>query len=323
MIEPRLATEPISPPRLLFSRGCRGGIVRSIQERLTAGGYYAGVIDGIYGGGTERGVSEFQRRSRLPVTSDMDDITWKALMSINLPTVFERVLQLTAAFENHGFGVVRGNWDGAWLTWGIMGFTLRSGEIGRILLGLEMLDPNLLGSAFGAGSAILRHILRASPAGQEQWANVITDGATVREPWRSGFERLGNQPVVQALQLDVARSSYFLSAVRTAAVFRLRTERGLALAFDIHVQNGGIDAAARELILSRRAANDPADEPSHRVIIANAVADSAKPEFRDDVRARKRAIAIGEGTVHHERIVTAHWGLAEYPAPEIAVSRLA
>ena len=31
--------QPISPPRLLFGRGCRGGIVRSIQERLTAGGY--------------------------------------------------------------------------------------------------------------------------------------------------------------------------------------------------------------------------------------------------------------------------------------------
>ena len=127
-------------PRLLFSRGCRGGIVQSMQERLVIRDCYAGAVDGIYGAGTARGVSEFQRLSRRPITGDVDDVTWKALMSIHVPTVFERVLQLTSALENHGFGVIRGNWDGAWLTWGILGFTLKSGEIARILLEAEAAD---------------------------------------------------------------------------------------------------------------------------------------------------------------------------------------
>ena len=76
---------PISSPRLLFGRGCRGGIVRSIQERLRAGGYSTGIIDGIYGGGTERGVPECQRRTRLPTTGSIDDTTWSALMSETIP----------------------------------------------------------------------------------------------------------------------------------------------------------------------------------------------------------------------------------------------
>ena len=235
---------PISSPRLLFGRGCRGRIVRSIQERLRAGGYYTGIIDGIYGGGTERGVSECQRRTRLPTTGSIDDTTWRALMSKTIPTVFERALQLTAAFEGHGFGAVEGNWDGAWLTWGIVGFTLKDGEIAKILLGVEKTDSNLLGDAFGEQTARLRAVLRAGPATQETWANSISEGANVKEPWRSGFERLGNQMVVQTLQLERARSAYFVPALRTAAAFHLTSERGLALAFDIHVQDGGIDSAA-------------------------------------------------------------------------------
>ena len=81
---------PIPSPRLLFGRGCRGGIVRSIRERLRAGGYSTGIIDGIYGGGTERGVPECQRRTRLPTTGSIDDTTWSALMSETIPTVFGR-----------------------------------------------------------------------------------------------------------------------------------------------------------------------------------------------------------------------------------------
>jgi len=299
--------QPISPPRLLFGRGCRGGIVRSIQERLAAGGYYTGIIDGVYGGGTERGVSECQRRIRLPATGSVDDTTWRALMSEAIPTVFERALQLTAAFEGHGFGAVEGNWDGAWLTWGIVGFTLRDGEIAKILLGVEKTDPNLLGDAFGKQTARLLEVLRAGPATQETWANSISEGTSVKDPWRSGFERLGNQMVVQTRQLERARSAYFVPALRTAAAFHLTSERGLALAFDIHVQNGGIDSAARAAIL----AQPTDDEPARRVIIASAVADAAKPQFRDDVRARKLTIATGEGAVHGETFKIACWGLAE------------
>src|SRR5213593_897061 len=142
------ARETIPPERLLFARGCRGGIVRSIQQRLQTARAYGGVNDGIYGARTESGVSEFQRRNGLAVTGNVDGRTWSVLMERSIPSVFERALLLTAAFEGHGYGTVRGNWDGAWLTWGIVGFTWKHGEIGRILLTAAKLDPNLLASAF-------------------------------------------------------------------------------------------------------------------------------------------------------------------------------
>lgn len=50
-----------------------------------------------------------------------------------------------------------------------------------------------------------------------------------------------------------------------------------------------------------------------RILIANAVADHAKPEFREDVRSRKLTIATSTGQVHGERFDLTSWGLGEYP----------
>ena len=126
-----------------------------------------------------------------------------------------------------------------------------------ILLAVERMNPNQLTSAFGKASARLLEILHAGRAGQEQWANSITEGASIREPWRSGFGRLGSESIVEEQQRERARSAYFVPAVRTADAFHLKTERGLALAFDIHVQNGGISGASR----TAKSPNEPRTNP--------------------------------------------------------------
>jgi len=111
--------------------------------------------------------------------------------------------------------------------------------------------------------------------------------------------------------LERARLDYFDPAVATAGKFGLDSELGTALAFDIHVQNGGVKKATAADILQAPA---PATEMELRVIIADAVADSARPEFREDVRSRKRAIAEESGVVHGELFTVSHWGLSELPA---------
>jgi hypothetical protein len=56
-----------------------------------------------------------------------------------------------------------------------------------------------------------------------------------------------------------------------------------------------------------------------RRIVANAVADCAKPRWREDVRARKLAIATGQGVVHGHKYMLQNMGLdPQYPAPELA-----
>ena len=55
-----------------------------------------------------------------------------------------------------------------------------------------------------------------------------------------------------------------------------------------------------------------ASERQARIDVANAVADDARPTFRDDVRARKLTIASGVGRVHGEFFGLAKWGVDEY-----------
>jgi hypothetical protein len=78
-------------------------------------------------------VQSFQTQQSLPLTGSIDDVTWTKVMNRPIPSVYERSLQLTSTFEGHGFSKVQGNWDNAWLTWGIIGFTLKHGEVGAIL----------------------------------------------------------------------------------------------------------------------------------------------------------------------------------------------
>jgi hypothetical protein len=50
------------------------------------------------------------------------------------------------------------------------------------------------------------------------------------------------------------------------------------------------------------------------MLVADSVADQSSATYREDVRARKRAIASGEGDVHGEHLRFVDWGLGEYPA---------
>ena len=102
--------------------------------------------------------------------------------------------------------------------------------------------------------------------------------------------------------------------MRTAAKFGLKSERGLALCFDIAVQNGGISQAEERRIRRLFAETPPSSELDRRVVIADVVAEDSKPRFIEDVRLRKRAIAVGEGTVHGARYATRDWGIDEFDA---------
>jgi hypothetical protein len=125
---------------------------------------------------------------------------------------------------------------------------------------------------------------------------------------------LGQFSQVQQIQRQAARDHYFTPALDTARKFTLASELGLALCFDIHVQNGGIGTDAQSDIDEALAATKFASELATRVIIANAVANNAQSEFRNDVRRRKLTLATGQGMVHGANYVLENWGLTELPA---------
>lgn len=286
--------------RTLYGSGAHGGVVESLQRRLSSVGCDTKGVDGSYGANTMLAVQKFQSANSLPVTGIVDDVTWAKLMpQVPIPAVDVRSLELTAAFEGHGYTLAQGNWDGAWLTWGIIGFTMKHGEVQKIILQVAAQTPQLLTTAFGDCAGKLLEVMRDSSRNQEQWAISISIGSRIAEPWLSGFRLLGQLAPVQEIQRRMARNDYFVPAQRTAAGFKLKSELGLALCFDIHVQDGGVGDDAQSDIADAVAAKPPANERAMREIIANAVADNANSTFSADVRARKLTIADGQGTVRY------------------------
>ena len=167
--------------------------------------------------------------------------------------MLERCLQLTSDFEGHGYGKVVGNFDGAWLTWGIIGFTLRNGEIQKILAKVRSEHPSLLRDVLGPLEGVLLRVLAGGTDTQEGWANDISVGSNhyrVLPEWEEAFANLGICPEVRRIQLERVEK-YWQLALRTAAKFGLKSERGLALCFDIAVQNGGISQAEERRIRRR------------------------------------------------------------------------
>ncbi len=301
--------------RILYGQGAHGGVVESIQRRLTALGFDTKGFDGFYGRNTNSAVQGFQTAKSLAVTGAVDEATWQALMAVPVPAVEVRSLELTAAFEGHGYTLAQGNWDGAWLTWGIIGFTMKHGEVQKIVLEVQATAPDLLGKAFGDSAPRLLDVMRDSSRNQEAWAISISSGSRVVEPWVTGFRLLGQLPPVQEIQRRIARADYYVPAQSTAQQWGLKSELGLALCFDIHVQNGGIKPQAASAINAAIGANRPNDERVLRAIIATAVADASATQFHEDVLSRKLTIAQGQGTVHGASYVLENWGLADFPAP--------
>jgi hypothetical protein len=300
---------------LVLAQGAHGALVRRLQQRLVDSGYDAGGVDSRYGPRTTTAVRTAQTRRGLTATGSADPATWTAITGEPVPPLLDRALQLTAAFEGHGFGLARGNFDGAGITWGIIGFTLRHGEVGRIILEAQQQDPALVRSAFGADTDELLRVLALPLPDQLAWADQMSIGtsrAGLAEPWQTHFAAFGDQQAVQAIQLRHVAQNYFQPATATAARYGLKTELGLALCFDIHVQDGGVNPRAAAAIA---AGIDPAaSEPDRRLLVAKSVAAQARPEYRRDVEARKTTIATGSGSVHGVPYALASWGLDESPA---------
>jgi hypothetical protein len=303
--------------RTILGKGVFGEIVTQVQQTLTAAGYSTQGVDGQYGGNTAQAVAAFQTAQGVGSTGTVDDGTWTALMNAALPAVAERSLQLTASIEGQGFTLAVGNFDGALLTWGIIGFTMKYGEVQKIILEVNAQNPQSVTNAFQDQAPAILAIMQDTPANQLQWANQNTvKGGGLAEPLKSMFAAFGSDPVVQAVQLAHVQSEYTLPAIQTAKSYGLESELGLALCFDCHVQNGGITAAAAAKI---GAQNQPGTAEGDLLkIIATAVAGSANPKWQADVLSRKMMIATGAGLVHGTQYVLDNWGLGlAYAAQEL------
>jgi peptidoglycan hydrolase-like protein with peptidoglycan-binding domain len=304
--------------RTWFAKGLRGMIARRIQLDLLRQGYFVPpaerFADGDYGGNTAVSLARLQGARALPTTGEVDTATWQQLTTDPLPTLFERCLSITAEFEGHGFGLLQGNFDGAGLTWGVIGFTLANGEIQKLLAQAEAALPGTLDRVLGPLAATWRAKTRLPIQDQLAWADSISfgpDKAAVARDWKLAFARLGEEPVVKRLQMNRAYEAYFVPAATTARRLALASELGVALAFDCHVQNG---ASRVQTVAALRPLAGRISEPEMRLRLANGVADRSAPRWQEDVRGRKLTLALGDSLFRGRRYVLANWGLTEAAA---------
>lgn len=292
--------------RTLFARGAKGELISELQRKL-------GMTNatGNYFDQTVAAVKARQEKLGHDATGVVDFEFWPAVMEQPVPPVFARSLQLTAAFEGTGFQLAEGNFDGAGVTWGLIGFTLVGGELKRVFDVIAATVPQELERCFGPLLPTWKKILAASKSEQIAFANSISKGksnAQLAPEWLKAFNDLGAVPEVQQIQFARARDVYKPLAESIAAFCGFTSELGFALAFDIAVQNS-FDDKLKAMITAAFDSHPLQRELDRRVLVAHAVAEHARKEFQQDVLTRKLLLATGSGIVHGQSYVLTSWGL--------------
>jgi hypothetical protein len=299
---------------MTYRRGAKGEEVSRIQSRLRELGLYRGPIDGDFGGGTESAVRTFQASKNLAVDGMVGDQTWHALFgttiavpAIRSESLATRSLALTGAFEtNVGppdcFAGLSGDFDGQGISFGVCQWNLGQGSLQPLLHEMDQKHPPVVDEIFGPHAPELRAMLGAAHDEQLAWARSIQDPRfVIAEPWRGLFKTLGRRSEFRAIEVNAA-SALHVQAITLCRAYAVRSERAVALMFDIKVQNNSISATTRAQIehdFGAITSTDPEVIEVERMrIIANRRADAANPQWIADVRARKLTIANGSGTVH-------------------------
>ncbi|MES2764918.1 MAG: peptidoglycan-binding domain-containing protein [Bacteroidota bacterium] len=300
----------------LYKLGSYGQEVHDIQQRLTELGLYRSPIDGKFGGATQSAVIIFQRKHGLTADGKVGAQTWGELFKENIPSppirqksLDYRCLSLTASFETgagipDSFAGISGDFDGQGISFGALQWNIGQMSLQPLLKEILRRSPAAMHEAFGAELSVLEAVLHENQHDALAWARSRQHPQKhfIHEPWRGKFKALGHMPECHTVQVDFAHNR-FLRAQQMAAAYGLHSERGIALMFDITVQNGSIGATTRSLILhdiQALPARLPEEEREVRKmrIIANRRAEAANPRWTEDVRRRKLCIANGSGTVH-------------------------
>jgi hypothetical protein len=302
----------------VYLLGSRGPEVKQIQQRLSELQFYSGLVDGIFGGGTDSAVRAFQLSKQLAVDGNVGPETWGALFggadvpapAVTTQPLDHQCLALTGGFEtNHPppdcFAGLCGDLDGQGISFGVLQWNIGQGTLQPLLTQMNQNHPDLLGQVFGPNYSALAAMLDETVDEQLAWARSIQDPFrhVLFEPWQGLFRTLGRLQEFQDIEAQSA-GGIFQQALALCNEYGVSSQRAAALLFDIKVQTGGIKSWVKPQILSdyeqldQSGSGDVPLEVARLRIIATRSAASANPKWVADVQNRKLTIANGEGTVH-------------------------
>lgn len=299
----------------LYKLGSAGDCVARFQARLQSLGYYRGPVDGAFGGGTDAAIKAFQAANGLRVDGVVGDETWRKLLGepivpppIAAKPVEDRCAAITGAFETNAgppdcFAGVSGDFDGQGLSFGVCQWNFGQDSLQPLLSAMLSNHESVARSIFQDHFPVLAAALAAAKDDLMAFARSIQHPVkhTINEPWRGMLRELGRTAEFQAI--EVAAANRLIETARAMCrEYGLRSERALALMFDIVVQNGSIQPIVKARIqkdfeaLAPTRGEDP--EVARMRIVANRRAEAANPRWIEDVRIRKLCIANGAGKVH-------------------------
>lgn len=243
------------------------------------------------------------------------EVNKKSILSLE-----QRIMGLTASFETGiGFpeclGVVTGNFDGQGISFGALQWNIGQGTLQELFQAMLLEHPKVAEDIFTKDQlSQFKTMLQGTLTDQLKWAKSIQ--ITERRPnnslrwviipeWKSAFHRLGLTEEMMNIEVNAA-SVRFEKAKSNCSVYDLHSERGLALMFDINVQNGHVDikgAGAKIMNDYQGISNLMNDEKEVEKmrIIARRRAEVSNPKWVHDVLSRKMTIAEGEGVVHGKK----------------------
>ena len=213
------------------------------------------------------------------------------------------IFAITAAFEGDGFKNLTGNFDKQGISFGFLQWNFGQGSLPPVLKKMYDRDPAKFRDIFSSDTDYFLNVLNAKANEQMQFARQINDkNNKVIEPWKSRFIKLGEYGAFQDVQIEFA-NNLFKQAKKAAGDYGLKTQRGLALMFDIVVQNGSVNPTAKTNITKETKNKEKSlgrslTERELLEIIALAVANASNPKYINDVKARKMTIVNGKGVVH-------------------------
>jgi hypothetical protein len=298
---------------LILRLGTSGDAVRKIQTRLRELNLYSGPIDGSFGGGTQAAIKVFQRKQGVTQDGSVGDATWAKLFPSEAPPVSNmrnepialRCLALTSSFETGDmppecFCGVAGDFDGQGLSYGALQWNLGQGSLQPLLAEMFEKHPALCRDIFHENFDVVISLRTSTKEEQVSFARSIQNRRNFRvnEPWLGMLKQLGRTPEFQQIQGEHA-GKIQAKAGAMCREYGLTTDRGVALMFDICVQNGSISPVVKAQIMADISTlTDKTDQVARMRIIANRRSAVAKPQFVNDVRIRKLTIAEGQGVVH-------------------------
>jgi hypothetical protein len=293
--------------------GMSGAAVKQVQQLLSGPKLYNGPIDSSFGGGMQAAVKSYQKQQGLPITGVVDEATWNKMFPGQASPVSdlasrplqERCMALTGTFETgsyppDSFAGLSGDFDGMGISFGVCQWNIGSSSLQPLLKEMFEQHTPVAQDIFHEHFDTIRTLGTVTVGDQLSFTRSIQTHGKVNEPWKGMLLTLGRTSEFQAVQANHA-SGMYKQALQFCSEFGLHSERAVALMFDLVTQNHSISDVVKKAILadfSQIPASDSAPEVAKMQIVANRRAAASRPEYIDDVRTRKLAIANGSGTVH-------------------------